>query len=233
MTMTRPDPSPAQSRRSQRGERHDGTRTCAGCGARVDADRVRSELVRIVLMCAPAGHDGEVLEAHVDLGARGQGRGAWIHARRDCIAKAAQRGLAKSARGAVRASAAGLEAEIGAQAARRVEGLLAAAHRTRALAVGSDPAAEALAEGRAYLFVVARDAAASASTPAVAAAERDGHALRWGDKARLGACVGRGDVGVIAVLEDGIAAALRQAIGLAETFAGAPGDGAVRQVAKV
>ena len=66
---------------------HKGTRTCAGCGARVDKDRVRSEMVRLVL--AP-GDDG--LRAHVDLAGSGVGRGSWVHARPKCFQDACTRG---------------------------------------------------------------------------------------------------------------------------------------------
>ncbi|WP_425394835.1 YlxR family protein [Chondromyces crocatus] len=68
---------------------------CVGCGERVafDSSEASSPLVRLIL--APEG------AIAVDPGNGGFGRGAHVHARPECLAKAVQRGLPRAARGRV------------------------------------------------------------------------------------------------------------------------------------
>ncbi|MEQ9324679.1 MAG: DUF448 domain-containing protein, partial [Polyangiaceae bacterium] len=104
-----------QSKRAQ----HAGTRTCAGCNERVPRDAVARELVHLVFV--PADSDADDVGVVVDLIGRGRraGRGAWVHARRPCLDKAAAKGLSRAAKARVRADAAALAAQIVAQAERR------------------------------------------------------------------------------------------------------------------
>lgn len=206
-----------QSKRAQ----HAGTRTCAGCNERVPRDAVARELVHLVFV--PADVDAGEMGVVVDLIGRGQraGRGAWVHARRPCLDKAAAKGLARAAKARVRADATALSEQIAAQADRRTVSLLAAAHRAGKLAVGSTAVSEATTP---VMLLVAADAAAAAKLPAVRVALREGRALAWGDKQRLGEALGRNEVAVVAILDDGLAEAIHHAIGLAHSFQGGSVD---------
>ncbi len=76
------------------------TRTCVGCRG----TNAKHELVRVVL-----GEDAAVV---VDLSGGAFGRGAWLHARPDCIGRAAPRGLSKSFRTTIKTDNAELCAAI-------------------------------------------------------------------------------------------------------------------------
>ncbi len=204
--MSLPQPSKRQ--------RHAGTRTCVGCGVRVDRERFRQELVRLVLSPEEDG-----ARAYVDLSGSSAGRGAWVHARPKCFEQACARGLARSAKGRVSADLARLSLELVDQAERRVASLIGTAARSHHAAVGSEAVCEVLRRGDASLLIVARDAAAAAKHREVALAVESGNAVCYGTKDVLGKALGRREVGVIAVIDDGLAAALRHTIALSETFA--------------
>jgi predicted RNA-binding protein YlxR (DUF448 family) len=192
------------------------TRTCVGCGQRVDLEAGGSDLVRLVL-----GSDGEVA---VDAGGGGFGRGAHVHARRTCLEKASAKGLAKAAKGRVVAvvgeegseplGADALGRAIRAALDRRIRGLLVAATRSRAIAVGADAVTSACQRGEAHAVVVACDAAAEADLDEVRRAVPDGRAVAWGTKGALAALcpggteVSTGGLAVIAILSASIAAAV-------------------------
>jgi uncharacterized protein len=178
------------------------TRTCVGCRGTGS----RGELVRVI-----AAEDGSVV---VDLSASAFGRGAWVHARRECISRAAPRGLSKSFKSKLTISSHELAQAIASAADRRVSGLLASARLTRRLAPGSTAALDEIAAGRARLVIVAADARAAASGSGIQQMIERGRAVAWGNKQTLGAALGRGDTGVVAVLDEGIARALSSAIGL-------------------
>jgi uncharacterized protein len=191
-------------------ERHAGTRICVGCGVRVPSERRRLELCRLVL--GPG--DDAVPSVHADLGGSMAGRGAWVHTRRSCLEAAVKKGLGRAARGPVAVDLDRLCQEIAGQADRRVAGLLTAAWRAGRAALGTSALREAWREGRAELVIVAVDAAAAGDLGEVGAAFREGKALAWGDKVTLGALAGRGEIGVLGVLDEGIAAAVRHAAAL-------------------
>jgi predicted RNA-binding protein YlxR (DUF448 family) len=188
-----------------------------GCGARVDKDRVRHELVRLVLV--PGDRDGEPMRACVDLAAKSFGRGAWVHARPSCFSQAAKRGLARAAKARVVADPDRLRGELLEQAKRRVRSLIGTAFRTGRAAVGAGAVREALQRGPVALLVVAEDAAAAAKHREIALAMGEGKGVLFGTKDFLGEALGREEVGVIAVEDEGMAAAIRHTIGLSETFA--------------
>ncbi|RLB50621.1 MAG: hypothetical protein DRI90_23605 [Deltaproteobacteria bacterium] len=106
-------------------------------------------------------------------------------------------------------------------AQRRIDGLLGAAVRGNRVAVGGTAVAEADAAGRVALLLVARDAKAAVGSSAVRHAFNEGKAVAWGTKDSLGLLAQRNELAVIAVLDGGIATALRWAIGLSETFGSA------------
>jgi ribosomal protein L7Ae-like RNA K-turn-binding protein len=102
---------------------------------------------------------------------------------------------------------------------RRVQGLVVAAARARKLAPGTDAVTGAEARGQAALIVVATDAAAGAELSAVRRAVSEGRAVSWGTKRALGALCSGADsakremgLAVIAIKDDRIAAALREAV---------------------
>jgi predicted RNA-binding protein YlxR (DUF448 family) len=193
------------------------TRTCVGCGERVDVLAVSGpdDLVRLIL-----GPNGEIA---VDARGGGFGRGAHVHARRSCLERAARSGLLRATKGNARRvlfSEAGVgevgEAGVGDHPAgrpgasvdrsealstdslaraiqsamdRRIEGLLRAAVRSRHMARGSDAVTGACRRSEGELVVVACDAAAAANLTEVRRAVAEGRAVAWGTKERLGAIV--------------------------------------------
>ena len=94
---------------------------------------------------------------------------------------------------------------------RRVEGLLVAAHRSRAATVGTDAVREAMHAprlGQGALLVVSEDAAGRRDE-LVASADRLGTAcVVFGTKASLGRVFGRGEVAIVLVTDRGIAASI-------------------------
>ncbi len=199
-TRTQQSPSARRPRRSP-------VRTCAGCRAEVP----QGELVRVVL-----GPEGEIVP---DVAGSAFGRGAWLHPRPDCLEGAARGGLARSFRAQVTTSAPALATALADAASRRVEGLLSAARRAGQLAIGSEAVKEALIAGSALRVVVATDARAAAATPWVEEAVRAGRAAAWGSKDAIGRAVGRSEVGVVAVLDEGFANALSKVIEMAHVTA--------------
>jgi predicted RNA-binding protein YlxR (DUF448 family) len=186
------------------------SRTCAGCGEAIDlsAEKDGATSVRVV-----RGPDGSIA---VDAKGGAFGRGAHVHTRPECIAKAAQRGLARSFKAACEVTPASLANDIAAALDRRIEGLLISAVRTRAVAIGSDAASGAIDRRDAQMVLVATDAAAAAELSAVRVAVAAGRAVAWGTKLELGALTTNGKkpegVGVIAILSDRLGWALADAV---------------------
>jgi predicted RNA-binding protein YlxR (DUF448 family) len=181
-----------------------------GCRARDDA----AATVRLVVA------DGEVL---FDLAGGSFGRGAHVHPRVGCLERA-PRALARAfgdERYAV--SARDLGARLVAACDRRMVGLLLAARRTRALAIGAQAAHDALRRGEA-MAVVAADAGSVASSLEVEGAIRDGRAMAWKTKSELGALLGEESVAICAVCHAGIAAELKALRVAADAGAAAMGE---------
>jgi predicted RNA-binding protein YlxR (DUF448 family) len=201
----------SQRKGARRGESRRPTRTCVGCGLRDDA----AELVRLV-----ATDDAFAF----DLAGGAFGRGVHIHARLDCIEKA-PRGLARGFRGAVKANAADIGQRLVEACDRRMVGLMLAAHRSRALAVGADAALDALEHG-APLAVVAVDAAGIAQTAEVQRCITSGRAVAWRTRAELGSLLGEESVAICAVRHPGIAGELKKMRLAADAGAAATREGA-------
>jgi predicted RNA-binding protein YlxR (DUF448 family) len=180
---------------ARRGESRRPTRTCVGCGLRDEA----SELLRIV-----ATPD----EFAFDLAGGAFGRGAHLHARPACIEKA-PRGLARGFRGAVKADPAAIGRCLVEACDRRMAGLLIAARRSHALAIGADAAIEALERG-APLGVIAVDAGSIAETAEVQRCVAGGRAIAWRTRSELGGLLGERSVAICAVRHAGIAAELKR-----------------------
>lgn len=170
-------------------------RTCVGCGQRDDA----AALVRLVL-----GEGGEVA---FDLAGGSFGRGAHVHASPACLEEA-PRGLSRAFKQEVRADIRELGTALVAACDRRAAGLVMAARRTGALAIGADASHEALRRG-APLLLVAVDAGSVAATREVERAVAEGRAVAWKTKGDLGAWIGEEAVAMLAVRHAGIAGELK------------------------
>lgn len=173
-------------------------RTCAGCSKRGTAD----ELVRVVLDETP-----DSASVVVDFRGGQLGRGAHVHPTPDCIAKAEKTGFSRVFKRSVTVTTS-LSMQIREAAARRIDGLLSGARRARHVAFGADAVEDMLAKGEASLVVVACDAAAAATGAEVRDAIDQGKAIAYGDKASLGAIFDKSEVGVVAVLDEGLASAI-------------------------
>jgi predicted RNA-binding protein YlxR (DUF448 family) len=174
-------------------------RTCVGCRATVEA----VELVRLVL--SPEG------DLVVDLHGGSFGRGAWVHARPSCLA-AAPASLSRALRATVRSTPGELHSLFTAAAARRIQGLILAARRTRRLDAGASAVQAAVEGRRAALLVVATDARAAAEHGWLAPLVANGSALAWGEKALFGAWLSRPDTALLAITDRGLAQEIRKMI---------------------
>lgn len=193
------------SRSSEEGNPQKPVRTCAGCARHEDADA----MVRLV-----RGPGGEIA---VDAAGSAFGRGAHVHARPECLAKACKGGLARSFKSPVMVDAKELAAQIVEACDRRIIGLFGAAKRAGSLAIGADASCEAL-EGtsKQTIVIVAADAGSISRAEPIVEAVAQGRAISWKDKATLGALLGRNEVAVCVVLDGGIAAELFKARQLAD-----------------
>lgn len=196
-------------------------RTCAGC-RRSDA---REALLRFAV-CVRAGEAGEP-QLLADPRRRLPGRGVSVHPSRECVRRAVERGGFARALGAkLTIGADALCEQAAAQYARRLDGLLLAARRSGALLVGTDVVRRALAEGSVALLLVAEDAAGRREEVLEQAARLGGRCAVYGSKEALGRLMGRAEVGVMAVLEAGLAEEVAATAARATELAGrgvAPG----------
>jgi ribosomal protein L7Ae-like RNA K-turn-binding protein len=127
----------------------------------------------------------------------------------------AQRALSKSLKTRITTTAEELVQMVRAQADRRFAALLNSAARQRALAVGKTRVEKLLAEEKVALVIATRDARAALDSASIQRSIQSGLAVAWGDKARLGELVGREEAAVVAVLDDGLAKALKTTIAMA------------------
>ncbi len=176
-------------------------RTCVGCRG-ADA---QSELLRFAFADDPP-------RLAPDPSRRLGGRGASVHPKRSCLEEAVRRGgFSRAFRRPVEVEAETLIRAAADQYRRRIGGLLLAGWRARHLAVGTDAVDRALAEAkRPVMLVVAADAAGRRDELEKRAAAQ-AHAslpacITYGDKATLGRLFGRETLGVLGILDEGIAA---------------------------
>lgn len=173
-------------------------RTCVGCREVTHP----GAMLRLVL-----GPDGEVVP---DLARGAFGRGAWVHPKAACLEAGAKRGLSKAFKSGIRTTADELHQSLIAQAERRACALISSAKRAGKIAVGRTEVDSALDSGSVALVVVARDARSAADSPRVLKAIESGVARAFSDKARLGELLGKSEVGVLAVLDQGVGSALSE-----------------------
>jgi predicted RNA-binding protein YlxR (DUF448 family) len=176
---------------SERGSR----RMCAGCKNRAD----RNELVRLVLGDQPPF-------IAVDLGRKLPGRGLSVHPRRRCVRDAVRKGGLSRALGQMAASEPeSIERAIVHQFEQRLSGLLHSARRARCLEVGADAVQTAMRSGRGRMLLLTEDARGRREE-ICAQAERQGvFVASWGTKEKLGQLFGREELGVLLIIDDGIA----------------------------
>jgi predicted RNA-binding protein YlxR (DUF448 family)/ribosomal protein L7Ae-like RNA K-turn-binding protein len=194
--------------RSETGDKPGPRRQCAGCAKRDSAD----DLVRVVL-----GEEGVLA---VDLADSRFGRGAHVHASKECMQKALRGGFAKVFKTKIEGTVEDLGEQIVVSADRRIEGLLAGARRGKLTIAGADSVREAYREGKAALVIVACDAAAATKHPEIQEAVAEGKAIAWSNKQRLGAIFGRDETAVCAVLHEGVARAISRVRQQCLPFAG-------------
>ncbi len=173
-------------------------RMCAGCGSRTEP----GELVRLVV------GDSEPFVA-VDLGRRLSGRGVSVHPKRTCIRSAALRGgLARALRGVAQIEPESLERMIVQQFEQRAVGLLSSAQRARSLALGGDAVRSALKANKGDLLIRAKDSRGRGDELAHVATALGCATVTWGTKASLGDAFSRSELGVLLVMDRGIARAI-------------------------
>lgn len=173
-------------------------RMCAGCGQRTEPDA----LVRLVVGPVPPF-------VAVDLGRKLGGRGVSVHPTKACVRTAALRGgLAKALRGVAEVEPESVQQMIAAQLERRAFGLLSAAARKRDLALGSEAVRAALQANRGDLLIRATDSRGRGDELARAATALGCATATWGTKASLGEAFARSELGVLLVLDRGIARAV-------------------------
>ncbi|MBM4360463.1 MAG: DUF448 domain-containing protein [Deltaproteobacteria bacterium] len=186
--------------------RPEHARSCVGCGVRAERPKGSFELVRFAILPVD---EGGALRPIVDLAGSSFGRGAWVHPTRRCFEDAVRRGFSRAVKREVTASVAELASSLGDAAGARAHQLLAVGVRARKVAVG----ATAVDESDSKLTVIATDAAAQREVD-VAKALASGRAIAFGTKDSLGAACGREVVAVVAVTDDALASAVRDAVAL-------------------
>jgi predicted RNA-binding protein YlxR (DUF448 family) len=180
---------------THRQAKSDTTRTCVGCGLRADA----ASMVRAVL----AGGEVE-FDVLFRRGGRAIGRGAHLHAKPACIAKAPRR-LAHALKAHVGTDAVDLGRRLAlACEGAMIDGLLGA-QRRRALGPGAEP--------QAPLLIVATDGARASGVASGGLAELEraiaaGRAMAWSTKSELGALLGEEAVAICSVRDAGLASRL-------------------------
>ena len=172
-------------------------RTCVGCRS-TDA---KSALLRFAFADDPP-------RLAPDPGHRLGGRGASVHPRRSCLSEAVRRGgFAKAFRRPVEVDAEALIQTAADQYRRRVGGLLLAGWRARLLVVGTDAVRGALESNKKpVLLLVAADAAGRREELSERVQALGGACVTYGDKTTLGRLFGRETLGVLGILDEGIAA---------------------------
>lgn len=173
-------------------------RTCAGCREQ-DA---QSALLRFAVR-------EEAPRLVPDPRRRLKGRGVSVHPKRRCLSQAVHRGgFARSLHAAIDVDLDEICALINARYEERVDGLLLAAHRTRAVDYGTDAARTALHSGSAKVLIFADDAAGRREE-LMALAERVGvPVVPHRTKSALGRLTGRSELGVLAIHDSRIASEL-------------------------
>ena len=94
----------------------------------------------------------------------------------------------------------------------RIAGYLGIAQRAGKIAAGDAAAADALVRKKAFLLVLAEDAAAQVKAELTELAGDQLPVLYWPDKVELGRIVGKSRRGAIAVLDEGFARVIKRVL---------------------
>ncbi len=173
----------------------DPERTCAGCRQRDG----QAALLRFVVRA-------EEPRLLPDVRRRLPGRGVSVHPTRECMRRAVERGgFARAIGGKLSVDTDTLSALAASQYERRVAGLLLAALRSRSLVLGTEAVRRTLEAGAPPLLLVAIDAAGRRDEIEERVARMSGRIVVYGTKTELGRLVGRAELGVLAILDPGIA----------------------------
>lgn len=146
-----------------------------------------------------------------DLAGGATGRGAWVHPTDACLQKGAKVAT-RTLRGEVPLGSQELMSGLAVAARRRACGLILAALRARHLAVGGEAAHRAYLQGKARHVVLASDAMAAKNQAWISEAAAQGIVTVWSTKTELGAMVGRDELAILVVTEEGLARNLLRVI---------------------
>ena len=167
-------------------------RMCAGCRRRAP----RTDLVRLVLGDRPPW-------VAVDLKRTLPGRGLSLHPRRSCIRAAERRGVLRRLRGDIDPES--IEREMRRRFEERVVGLLSSAQRSRTIEIGAEAVKRSLRSGKGRLLLVSEDWRGFRDDVVARSTGQACARASWGTKASLGRALGRSEVGVVLLLDEGIA----------------------------
>jgi hypothetical protein len=177
--------------------KHRPERTCIGCRQSFGKD----EVVRLV-----AGPDGVLIDYREKL----PGRAAYVCPRPECIGKAlAKENLARALHRKLRSpDPAGFVSALEAAIMDRARSLLAVSLKAGKIAAGFSAVQDALEKGRAELLLYAADFSAGTRDKVAASTPQDMRSAVLFTRDELGRICGRELVGVVALLDKGLADAL-------------------------
>jgi uncharacterized protein len=179
------------------------TRTCIGCRG----TDIRENMLRLVLTTEQT--------IAFDFAGCFSGRGAWVHARGECLSKSAK-GLTQAFRSPVFMSAASIHQSVVASAWQRVEALARSAKRAGNLTTDAEAIAAAWASKKVAIAIIAEDASVPAMMSSVLDAQKAGRTIVGPTQSILGRWLGRGRVAVAAITDPGLAKAIARAIAVAK-----------------
>lgn len=188
-------------------------RTCASCRQSEDLKAVlpfASPLLAGALVRWVLTDEGEVIP---DLVGRLGGRGAWLHSRPECLMKL-RSSLSRSFRQEVKTTDQAALVLLSQSARHRVKQLIGSARRRNLLVYGKTEVENSWEHGRAFLLLVAEDAAAAADSWAVREAVAQGRARIWSKKDDFGRLFARPAVGVVALVDESLARSVFGAIAM-------------------
>lgn len=188
-------------------------RTCAGCR--------KQDAQAALLRFAVRSEEPRLLP---DVRRRLPGRGVSVHPTRECLRRAIERGgFARAIGGKVSLDTDAICALAASQYERRANGLLLAALRNRSLVIGTDAVRRALDAGPPPLLLLATDAAGRRDELEERVRRLSGRCVSYGTKMELGRLLGRAEVGVLAILDPGIALEVAATAARATELAGQGG----------
>ena len=154
-----------------------------------------------------------------DLGSKFGGRGASVHFNATCLKAACKAGFSRAFKAQIDVKPEALSALVKSLYHRRIEGLLTSGAGAKAVIVGTEAVREAVNKGLPRVLVVAEDAAGRRDELSARLESLGGHAVVFGTKTSLGRLFGRDELGILAIVDDGIADAVVEAATRAASYA--------------